>query len=108
MSHDGTDTLTEITSIRRKSYVAREHHNSNRRRHEIAEIQERLFSKDLPPRDFEKEPVISFQIWRCGLDEGHSLPRGYSRQVLRAHRSKYEPHVGAKQKAKAGLLLIAR
>lgn len=91
-----------------RKYTTALHRNSNRSRGIRAQINADRAILLLPPRDFEDEPLMSAQVWRGGSDESEELPRGYSRQVLRAHRSKYEPHVGAKQKAKAGLILVAR
>lgn len=41
------------------------------------------------------------QIERARDGAGQPLPQGFSREVLRAWRSKYPPHVGEKQKRKA-------
>ena len=81
-----------------RAYTVLACRNSNRRRHERAEIHSRQISKGVPLRDFESDPLISRMIVRD--EEGYPLPQGHSREVLRAFRSRYEPHVGKKQQAK--------
>lgn len=45
--------------------------------------------------------VYSMQVVRCSeADGGYALDRAYTPAIVRACRSKYEPHVGAKQLAR--------
>lgn len=46
--------------------------------------------------------VVTLQFHRCGdnYEEGQPLPHMHSPDELRSVRSKYVPHVGAKQKLK--------
>lgn len=74
--------------------------NSNRSRGYRQQFNARRRLAGLPERDFEARPLVSAQLWR-DESEGIELPRRHSPQLLRAYRSKYEPHTGAKQLAKS-------
>lgn len=82
------------------TYSAHTARNSNRSRGVRLQINARRRLACLPERDFETDPLISFVIFR-DIDAGVPLPRQHSPALLRAYRSKYEPHVGAKQYCKA-------
>lgn len=81
------------------TYSAHTARNSNRSRGFRLQINARRRLAGLPERDFETDPLISFAIFR-DVSSGVPLPRQHSPALLRAYRSKYEPHVGAKQLAK--------
>jgi len=73
--------------------------NSNRSYPVRLQFNARRRLAGLPERDFLTDPLISYQVVRDRTD-GIELPRQHSPQLLRAYRSKYEPHTGAKQIAK--------
>jgi hypothetical protein len=97
MSYDETDTLPFV-GARGHGYRFLIHENSNRSFARREEIQRQRLIKMMEPRDFRAEPLITRTIIRGGTEK---LPRQQSPTVARANRSKYQPHVGKKQIAKA-------
>lgn len=83
-----------------KKYTTEFHRNSNRSRGVRERVNADRAIRLLPPRDFEQDPLMSAQVWRSGSEDAEPLPRQHSPAVLRAWRSKYERHTGAKQLAR--------